>query len=386
MAVSVMNVSVINYLEKVQHDLSKLKGDHDEELKLFLSKFETFKVYLKTNNLDTEYFDIFPYDNVKYHRLILSKGDLVFRVIDDLTGHNLSNNLDWNRCHYFLNFNTLTFTMVCCDELDHNFLPFNIHLQPDGFYLESWSVSNIINYIVNCVNSNHDFLFLPLYQDNGKQKSSLHVSLIVIEIKSKKVYHWDPNGFYSVFYDRNDSRRDIIPGLMELTISNFFNQDEFKVMGYDFTYVPQSDLQLYTFNTPVEKYNFDNGDCFIHMLLVPYLITKLKSLDNVVKFYKNMHKEFQTFLIYNFASYLVLTYDHIIASTETAHKYLNKYGNMDDSEDKVEVKENKGDNSNDFVDILTNIRNIVLDIKDVEVKNDLEKEINKLEGFFMSSY
>jgi hypothetical protein len=330
-----MDVSVINNLTKVQLDLSKLKDDKDPEIKLFIQQFKDFQLYLKKYNLDLEYFYIFPYDEVKYHQLILSKGDLVFQVIDDLTGHVLTQNSNWTRDHYFISFNSLELTKVCSDSLNHNFTPFNLHLQKEGFYLEAWESYNIVNYIKNSMDN---FLFLPLYQDSGKL-NQLHVSLIIIEIKDQKVYHWDPNGEYSVFYDQVNPLKDIIPGLMELTISNFFAQKEFQDLGYNFKYIPNSDLPLYNFNTPTQKYSFDKGDCFVHLLLVPYLITRLRSLDNVVNFYKNMNKTHQSFLIYNFSSYLTLKYQSMIAPEHSAVNYIEKHN--DNNRSHVQPKDDK---------------------------------------------
>jgi hypothetical protein len=371
-----MTTSIISNLRKVQEDLSKLKSD-DSEIKSFLDKFRDFQKYLKINNLDIEYFDIFSYDEIKYYQLILSKGDLVFRVIDDLACNNLSDNLDWRREHYFLDFESLELKKVCEETLDHNLTPFNIHACPTGFYLESWCVSNIINYIANTKN---EFLFLPLYLDNYEDEY-LHATLIIIEIKNRKIYYWDCNGEYSVFYN-NKSKLDTIPAMMEILVSSFFQQDEFIKSGYNFAYIQQSDIQLYKFNVPHQKYDFDNGDCFIHMLLIPYLITKLNSLDNLVKFYKNMNKEYQSFLIYNFSSYLTTKYDHLIEKKQKAIDYINKHEHKHENEN-PDVREL------DIKSIVINLENIMMDLRDnIPYKNDLiycrlinfEEEINKLKS------
>lgn len=396
----------IDTLAQVQINPTKFdqREDQTENLKKLKEEYQNFQDFLNDYDLDLEYFKIYPYDRVKYTQLITGGGKLVFQVIDDLGNQELTQNKKWDRNHYFMKFDTLDLKLECPETLTHNFTPFNIHLQDLGFYLETWSPKTMIEYILGSLGI-RDFIFLPVYQNNHKQEN-LHVSLIIIHLSKLEIYHWDPNGSWSVFWNRDDPRRDIIPGLMEMTLSHYFELLEFKQAGLSFKYIPNSEIPLYNFNTPIEKYDYDKGDCFIHLLLVPYLITKLKSLDKVVEFYKKMNKRHQSFLIYNYSSYLVQKYPNLISPKNDILAKLKKEdsktpNDLDSLSDfnqmmkmffsststKKVIPEQL---SNNLSDIIQNLKKIINDIqtdcpgKEIPVLKyayDLDDEVTKLEKF-----
>jgi len=314
-------MSILDIQENI-HTNPGILDEPGSNLNSFKDDFQLFQTFIKDQNLDEDLFKIYPYNEIKHNQLIHGRGDLVFQVIDDLTGQSLSKNTDWIRNHYFFTFETLQLEKSCAEELSHNFTPFNIHQQETGFYFETWRPENLVELIFNSLGL-AKYIFLPLYQDNPME-DALHVSLIVIKLEKLEVFHWDPNGSFSVFHQKDDPRKNIIHGMMEFCFSSYFADSSFKEAGLDFTYIPASELPLYTFNRPINHYSFDKGDCFIHLLLVPYLITKLGSLDSVVRFYQALEKKYQGFLIYNFASYLVQKYPNMIAPESNIVKILAK--------------------------------------------------------------
>lgn len=265
-----------------------------------------FHKYLDSYNIPVEMFINNEYDEGTYNNIIRVDPRQMLESFDKLLKQNISKNKIQTQDHFFFDFINMKFQKKISIQMNHNIMPFVIHYQSDGLYLETWSSAAFVEQIYSMLGVSK-YLFFPVLLENNTHED-LHVSLLILDLNKFNYYYWDSNGKYSCFYDPDSYIGDSIGYVLNSCLDNILNSPKMKENGLSFTYKDLDNFIGYCFNIPKNKKYFDKGNCLVHTYLTPYLIKKANSIEKIEKLFKNLDPNYQKDLIYNFSANLYQKY------------------------------------------------------------------------------